>query len=121
MAMLLRMGGIPARVAAGFTSGTYDKKSGSWIVTDIDAHAWVEAWFPSYGWVRFDPTPATAPARGGRAIEPILKKLPGGTAGVDAAQGRREAGSAAAAATALHHRGGGGTSLWWLIAARSSR
>ena len=115
MALLLRMGGVPARVAAGFTPGTYDKKSGSWIVTDIDAHAWVEAWFPSYGWVRFDPTPTTAPARGGSAIEPILKKLPGGAAGVDAAQGRREASSAAAAATALHHRGGGGTSLWWLI------
>ena len=67
MAMLLRMGGIPARVAAGFTSGTYDRRSGRWMVADIDAHAWVEAWFPSYGWVRFDPTPATAPARGGWA------------------------------------------------------
>ena len=67
MALLLRMGGIPARVAAGFTPGTYDKKSGRWIVTDIDAHAWVEAWFPIYGWVRFDPTPTTAPARGGTA------------------------------------------------------
>ena len=33
---------------------------------DLDAHAWVEAWFPQYGWVRFDPTPAAAPARGGR-------------------------------------------------------
>ena len=116
MAMLLRMGGVPARVAAGFTPGTYDKKSGSWIVTDIDAHAWVEAWFPVYGWVRFDPTPSTAPARGGTAIEPILKKLPGGSTGVDAAQGRREAGSAAAAATTRRHGGSGGTSLWWLVA-----
>ena len=34
-------------------------------MTDIDAHAWVEAWFPHYGWVTFDPTPAAAPARGG--------------------------------------------------------
>ena len=37
-----------------------------YMVTDIDAHAWVEAWFPRYGWVRFDPTPAVAPARGGK-------------------------------------------------------
>ena len=56
--------------------GRTTRTSGSWIVTDIDAHAWVEAWFPVYGWVRFDPTPSTAPARGGTAIEPILKKLP---------------------------------------------
>ena len=24
---------------------------------DLDAHSWVEAWFPSIGWVTFDPTP----------------------------------------------------------------
>jgi protein-glutamine gamma-glutamyltransferase len=115
MAMLLRMGGIPARVAAGFTPGAYDTRSGRWIVTDIDAHAWVEAWFPTYGWVRFDPTPTTAPARGGAAIAPILKKLPGGGAGVDAAQGRRESGNGGTVATTLHHRARGGAHLWWLI------
>lgn len=65
MALLLRMGGVPARVATGFTTGTYDSSSHSYVVTDIDAHSWVEAWFPHYGWVRFDPTPAAAPARGG--------------------------------------------------------
>ncbi len=75
MALLLRMGGIPARVAAGFTPGTYDKDTRRWVVTDIDAHAWVEAWFPSYGWVRFDATPKTAPARGGLAIPALLKTL----------------------------------------------
>jgi hypothetical protein len=116
MAMLLRMGGVPARVAAGFTPGTYDKKSGRWIVTDIDAHAWVEAWFPNYGWVRFDATPKTAPARGGVAIEPILKKLPG-SLGASGAVGRREAGASAAATTAkVRRHSGGATSLWWLIA-----
>lgn len=62
MAMLLRMGGIPARVAAGFTPGSYDAKRHIWTVSDTDAHAWVEVWFPTYGWVRFDPTPASAPA-----------------------------------------------------------
>ena len=67
MALLLRMGGIPARVATGFTTGTYDQATKRWFVTDVDAHAWVEAWFPHYGWVTFDPTPAAAPARGGRA------------------------------------------------------
>jgi len=62
MAMLLRMGGLPARVAAGFTPGSFDAKHHIWTVSDTDAHAWVEVWFPTYGWVRFDPTPASAPA-----------------------------------------------------------
>jgi protein-glutamine gamma-glutamyltransferase len=65
MALMLRMGGVPARVATGFTTGDYDSATKRWLVSDIDAHAWVEAWFPHYGWVTFDPTPATAPARGG--------------------------------------------------------
>ena len=30
---------------------------------DLDAHSWVEAWFPGYGWVTRDPTPAAAPPR----------------------------------------------------------
>jgi transglutaminase-like putative cysteine protease len=55
MALMLRMLGVPARVAAGFTSGTYE--DGGWTVTDHNAHAWVEVWFPGYGWLAFDPTP----------------------------------------------------------------
>jgi transglutaminase-like putative cysteine protease len=62
MALLLRLGGVPARVAVGFTPGTYDRASRKWVVSDLDAHAWVEAWFPQYGWVRFDPTPSVDPA-----------------------------------------------------------
>ncbi len=57
MALMLRYLGIPARVAVGFTSGSYDKSSREWVVTDHDAHAWVEVWFRGYGWLPFDPTP----------------------------------------------------------------
>jgi hypothetical protein len=67
MALLLRMGGVPARVSTGFTTGNYDSATKSYLVSDVDAHAWVEVWFPGYGWVTFDPTPAAAPARGGRS------------------------------------------------------
>ena len=56
MALMLRYLGIPARTAAGFSSGTYDK--GRWTVTDHDAHEWVEVWFQGWGWVPFDPTPS---------------------------------------------------------------
>jgi transglutaminase-like putative cysteine protease len=73
MALLLRMGGVPARVSAGFTSGQYRAATRSWAVSDLDAHAWVEAWFPGYGWVRFDPTPAAAPARGGHLPLPAIE------------------------------------------------
>jgi transglutaminase-like putative cysteine protease len=55
MALMARLLGIPARVAAGFVTGTY--ANGEWTVTDHDAHTWVEVWFPRYGWLPFDPTP----------------------------------------------------------------
>ena len=57
MALMLRLLGIPARVAAGFTSGEYDDRRHEWVVTDHNAHTWVEVWFPEYGWLPFDPTP----------------------------------------------------------------
>ena len=63
MALLLRMGGIPARVATGFSPGGFSKRRDAWIVRDTDAHAWVEAWFDQLGWVTFDPTPDSTPAR----------------------------------------------------------
>ncbi|HST40427.1 MAG TPA: transglutaminase-like domain-containing protein [Conexibacter sp.] len=68
-ALLLRMGGLPTRVSAGFTSGTRDDARGEFVVRDYDAHAWIEVWFAQIGWVRFDPTPSSAPALSGRAPE----------------------------------------------------
>jgi transglutaminase-like putative cysteine protease len=62
-ALLLRMGGVPARIATGFTSGSFDDRQREFVVRDLDAHSWVEAWFPGYGWVVRDPTPAAAPPR----------------------------------------------------------
>ena len=55
MALMLRLLGIPARVAAGFVPGRY--QGDFWEVTDHDAHTWVEVWFRGYGWLPFDPTP----------------------------------------------------------------
>jgi hypothetical protein len=63
MALLLRMAGIPTRVATGFTAGSLDRRSKEYVVRDLDAHSWVEAWFPRIGWVTFDPTPSAAPPR----------------------------------------------------------
>ena len=63
MAAMLRTLGVPARVAVGFTSGT--RNDGAWVVTDHEAHAWVEAWFVGIGWIPFDPTPGRGTFGGG--------------------------------------------------------
>ena len=57
MALMLRLLGVPARVAVGFTSGEYSTDDREWVVKDTNAHAWVEVWFPEFGWIPFDPTP----------------------------------------------------------------
>jgi protein-glutamine gamma-glutamyltransferase len=62
MALMLRMSGIPARVAAGFSPGSFNRDTGEYRVRDLDAHSWVEVWFTGIGWVPFDPTPARSPA-----------------------------------------------------------
>jgi transglutaminase-like putative cysteine protease len=63
MALLLRMGGVPARVSAGFAPGILDDRRKEYVVRDLDAHSWVEVYFPGIGWVTRDPTPAASPAR----------------------------------------------------------
>jgi transglutaminase-like putative cysteine protease len=62
MTLMLRMAGIPARVAAGFAPGSLNRDTGEFRVRDLDAHSWVEVYFNGIGWVTFDPTPAAAPA-----------------------------------------------------------
>jgi len=56
MAVMARQLGIPSRVVLGFTPGTL-MDDGRVVVRDRNAHAWVELWMPTQGWVRFDPTP----------------------------------------------------------------
>jgi hypothetical protein len=59
-ALMLRMLGVPVRVASGFAPGTRDRETKEYVVRDLDAHSWIEVWFQGIGWVPFDPTPALA-------------------------------------------------------------
>ena len=64
MIVMLRSLGIPARFAAGFAQGAADTLEGEgfqeevYMVRNLDAHSWVEVYFPSYGWIEFEPTAA---------------------------------------------------------------
>ncbi|HSL71661.1 MAG TPA: DUF3488 and transglutaminase-like domain-containing protein, partial [Longimicrobiales bacterium] len=60
MVMLVRSLGIPARNVNGFLGGEWTQFGGFLSVTQNQAHSWVEVWFPEYGWVPFDPTPAAS-------------------------------------------------------------
>jgi transglutaminase-like putative cysteine protease len=58
MVVLLRAAGIPARNVNGFLGGEWNDFGNYISVTQNQAHSWVEVWFPGYGWLTFDPTPA---------------------------------------------------------------
>ena len=56
MTVLLRSQGVPARLATGYTTGEMVQPE-NYLVRDSNAHAWVEVYFPGYGWIGFEPTP----------------------------------------------------------------
>jgi len=95
MALMLRYLGIPARVAVGFSSGTW--KDGVWTVTDHDAHAWVEVWFAGHGWLPFDPTP-------GRGTLSATHTIASDSADAILALGGRFVGSSAIGVRRIGHR-----------------
>jgi hypothetical protein len=114
MALMLRMAGIPARVASGFAPGTPQPDApGVYKVRDFDAHAWVEVYFNDIGWVTFDPTPSASPASsqsdditqqvtGDPRKPPSLSGLPAATRKPDIAPGSTTP-------------GGGAPLSWWML------
>ena len=57
MGDMLRSLGIPTRLVNGFGPGSFDSATNSFVVRGEDAHTWVESYFPTYGWIPFEPTP----------------------------------------------------------------
>ena len=60
MVVLARASGIPARLVVGYIAEQYDEELQAHVVTEAEAHSWVELYFPGHGWIEFEPT-------GGRA------------------------------------------------------
>jgi len=56
-AVLARTNGIPARLVAGYHGGLYSDLGRYYLVSQKEAHVWVEAYLPGRGWARYDPTP----------------------------------------------------------------
>jgi transglutaminase-like putative cysteine protease len=56
MGDMLRSLGIPTRLVNGFGPGSFDTALNTMVVRNLDAHSWVEVYFPQYGWIPFEPT-----------------------------------------------------------------
>lgn len=70
MGDMLRSLGIPTRLVNGFGPGTLDSSKNVMVVRSVDAHTWVEVYFPKYGWIPFEPT-----------ADGAYQTIPRGTAG----------------------------------------
>jgi hypothetical protein len=69
MGVMLRTLGIPSRLVGGFAGGVENPLTDMHIVRSSDAHAWVDAYIPGYGWLEFDPSPKRPTAPGGQLTE----------------------------------------------------
>jgi len=76
MNVMLRMLGIPSRQMSGFGQGLFDDKTRQYIVNALDAHSWVEVFFPGYGWIAFEATPDNVNAPISRPATRALLNLP---------------------------------------------
>jgi transglutaminase-like putative cysteine protease len=70
--MLMRAGGVPARVVTGYLGGTWNPYGNYLFITQSDAHAWAEVWLDTRGWVRVDPTAVVAPGRLTEGLDQLL-------------------------------------------------
>jgi transglutaminase-like putative cysteine protease len=63
LALMLRYRGIPARVVNGYRLGPWIPEGGYWLVTQNEAHSWVEYYDgATQAWQVADPTPPAPPA-----------------------------------------------------------
>ncbi|MCW7538182.1 DUF3488 and transglutaminase-like domain-containing protein [Aquabacterium sp. A7-Y] len=78
--VVMRALDVPARIVTGYQGGELNPVDGYFLVTNSQAHAWVEYWQEGAGWIRADPTAAVAPERVQRSTR--LRAPPGFVASV---------------------------------------
>jgi hypothetical protein len=61
LVVMARSLGIPARLAVGYSQGQYDSERRAFRVRKENAHSWPEVYFPTYGWLEFEPTRSQLP------------------------------------------------------------
>jgi hypothetical protein len=123
MAVMLRSLGVPARVATGYAIDPLsreDPETNRYKLTERNAFAWPEVYFPGIGWVEFSPTPTQPLIRRPGFTEATPRQ--GGTRGLeDPANGNDDLGFAEldpsqeltpADASASAADGGGGGRSW---------
>ena len=54
--VLARLSGLPTRFATGFSPGLWNAAENTFVITEAEAHSWPEVYFPTYGWIPFEPT-----------------------------------------------------------------
>jgi hypothetical protein len=121
MGAMLRSLGIPTRLVTGYGPGAPTGKftpggQQYYRVTSNDAHSWVEAYFPTYGWIPFEPTPPSA--LGNYALfqrGPVTTPTP--TTAATATPGPPRARATPVATTPIlrHPKAGSGLPLGWAI------
>lgn len=78
LTLMLRSLGLPARLTAGFGPGEFNPFTGLYIVSNTDAYALTEVYFPGQGWFAFDPIPGhplVPPSVEENATFGLIKKL----------------------------------------------
>ncbi|MGB3327635.1 MAG: transglutaminase domain-containing protein [Thermomicrobiales bacterium] len=124
MTVMLRSVGVPARVVTGYYPGNWEADQGGYLYRQQNAHAWVEAFFPGYGWIPFEPTASRSlmeqPTADQTATQPAATETPSAVETVPAEQPSASPSPVAAAVTsdppALTPESGGGTPIWAYVA-----
>lgn len=62
-AVMCRAVGIPARIALGYVAEEPLPTGDGYLIRHEHGHMWVEAYFPGYGWIEFNPSPSLASIR----------------------------------------------------------
>jgi hypothetical protein len=57
LSVMLRTLGVPTRIVTGLAPVPYDNEMSGYVYRGRNAHAWVEVYFPGFGWIPFEPTP----------------------------------------------------------------